>query len=84
MTMEKETEKRLRRLAVKWVSQARHPMRVNRPEERALLIKCATELQQELHDERASTAGPHRSCCPTRPGEYHDGTCTRSAQKVKE
>lgn len=85
--MEKETEKRLRRLAVKWVSQARHPMRVNRPEERDLLIKCAAELQQELHAERlrvAGLTGPHRSCCDTRPGESHTGICEKSVMRSGE
>lgn len=80
--MDKETERRLRRLAIKWVSQARHPMRVNRPEERELLIKCAAELQQEIHAERSRVNGPRRSCCPTRPGEDH--TCAKSVLNAAE
>jgi proline dehydrogenase len=80
--VDKETERRLRRLAIKWVSQARHPMRVNRPEERALLVKCAAELQQEIHDERSRVTGPHRSCCETRPGESHLGTCDKSVMNT--
>lgn len=80
--MEKETERRLRRLAIKWTSKARHPMRVNRPEERDLLMQCAAELQQELHAERTPLSGPLRSCCPTPPGESHLGTCPKSVMNT--
>lgn len=80
MSVDKSTEQRLRKLAIKWVSQARHPMRVNRPEERALLMKCAAELQAEIHAERARPTGPRRSCCPTRPGEDHQFTCPKNIQ----
>jgi hypothetical protein len=44
-----DLETRLRRLSQKWISQARHPMRVNAPQDRELLEKCARELHQELH-----------------------------------
>lgn len=84
MTMEKETQQRLRKLAIKWVSQARHPMRVNHPEERALLMKCAAELQQEIRDERTRLTGPRRSCCPTHPGQSHLGTCDKSVMRSGE
>lgn len=79
--MDKETERRLRRLAVKWISSARHPMRVNRPEERDLLMRCAAELQEELHAERMRMTGPRRSCCPTQPGDSHTGTCEKSVMR---
>jgi hypothetical protein len=84
MSVEKETEQRLRRLAVKWMASARHPMRANRPEERDLLIRCAAELQQEIHAERGGVKGPRRSCCPTQPGESHLGTCSRSVMHTVE
>ena len=41
-------EDRLRRLAAKWRSQSRHPMRRNKPEEAAMLVKHADELMAEV------------------------------------
>lgn len=84
MTMDKETHDRLRRLSVKWVSKARHPMRVNRPEERELLMRCAAELYEEIHAESAGMTGPRRSCCPTHPGQSHLGTCEKSVMRSGE
>jgi len=39
---------RLRKLRAKWISQARHPQRMNRPDERKMLEKHAAELTAEL------------------------------------
>lgn len=52
-----DLDKRLRRLSQKWIAQARHPQRMNQPEERRLLEKCAAELEAELHTERQSGDG---------------------------
>lgn len=41
-------EDRLRQLAAKWRSQARHPMRRAKPDEVAMLDKHADELMREL------------------------------------
>lgn len=43
---------RLRTLMRKWISQANHPQRANRPEERDLLLRCAQQLRDELANER--------------------------------
>ena len=45
-------ETRLRTLMRKWISQANHPMRANRPGERDLLLRCVEQLRAELANER--------------------------------
>lgn len=41
-------EDRLRRLAAKWRSQSRHPMRQGKPDEAAMLARHADELMAEV------------------------------------
>lgn len=41
-------EDRLRRLATRWRSQSRHPMRQNQPDQVAMLVKHADELMAEV------------------------------------
>jgi len=51
-------EDRLRKLAAKWRSQSRHPMRRGKPGEAALLTKHADELMHELKDYSAPPGAP--------------------------
>jgi len=45
-------ETRLRALMRKWISQANHPMRANRPEERDLILRHVAQLRTELANEQ--------------------------------
>lgn len=45
-------ETRLRNLMRKWISQANHPMRANKPEERDLILRHVAQLRTELENER--------------------------------
>lgn len=44
-------ETRLRTLMRKWISQANHPMRANKPEERDLILRHVEQLRAELANE---------------------------------
>jgi hypothetical protein len=45
-------ETRLRDHMRKWISQANHPMRAGRPEERDLILRHVEQLRTELENER--------------------------------
>lgn len=44
-------ETRLRTLMRKWISQANHPMRANRPEEKDLILRHVAQLRSLIADE---------------------------------
>lgn len=45
-------ETRLHALMRKWISQANHPMRANRPEERDLILRHVAQLRELIATER--------------------------------
>jgi hypothetical protein len=49
---EAELMERLRGLTQKWISKARHPQRMDKPEVRAAIMACVNDLQALLAEAR--------------------------------